>query len=100
MKYKVVLVLKGAPTVIAAPNGDVAVDTAGNPGMAIGGMGDVLTGIVTSLLGQGATEWEAACAGVYLHSAAADVLAKTKPQGFAPDDVADAVPGVIGALLK
>lgn len=100
MKYKVVLVLKGAPTVVAAPNGEVAVNTVGNAGMAIGGMGDVLTGVIASLLGQGATEWEAACGGVYLHSAAADLLATTKPQGFTPDEVADIVPTVIGELLN
>lgn len=100
MKYNVVLVLKGAPTVVAAPNGDVAINTAGNAGMAIGGMGDVLTGVIASLLGQGASEWEAACAGVYLHSAAADILAQTKPQGFAPDDVADVIPNAIGMLRK
>ncbi|MFA5515244.1 MAG: NAD(P)H-hydrate dehydratase [Desulfuromonadales bacterium] len=72
--YKVVLVLKGARTVTAFPDGRVRINGSGNPGMASGGMGDVLTGIIGALLAQGAPAEEAAALGVYLHGRAADRL--------------------------
>jgi ADP-dependent NAD(P)H-hydrate dehydratase / NAD(P)H-hydrate epimerase len=71
----VFLVLKGADSVIAAPDGRLAVNPTGNPGMASGGMGDVLTGIIGGLLAQGLTPWQAACLGTYAHGAAGDRLA-------------------------
>jgi len=73
--FQVVAVLKGQGTVIASPEGQVAICTDGNPGMSSGGMGDVLTGVLTALLAQGLTPWQAACLGVSVHSAAADQLA-------------------------
>lgn len=100
IKYKVVLVLKGAPTVIASPDGLVAVNNSGNEGMGTGGMGDALTGIIASLLGQGLEEVEAAMAGVYLHGAAADVLYEERHQGFTPSEVSRQVPYVMTALME
>lgn len=84
------VVLKGARTVIAAPDGRQAVNPTGNPGMGAGGMGDVLTGILGGLLTQGYSPWEAACLGVYAHGRAADQLARVKgPWGYLAGEVAD-----------
>ncbi len=73
-RYRVVLVLKGARTVIAFPDGRVRINGSGNPGMASGGMGDVLTGILGGLLAQGLEATAVAVLGVYLHGMAADRL--------------------------
>lgn len=71
-RYNVIAVLKGAGSLIAAPDGRLAVCPWGNPGMATGGMGDVLTGVIAALLAQGLSAWEAACLGVGLHARAGD----------------------------
>ncbi len=75
-KYQVVVVLKGAHTSIASPSGQVYFNSTGNPGMATGGTGDVLTGILTGLLGQQYPPFEAAVLGVFLHGLAADLAVK------------------------
>ncbi len=72
-----VIILKGAYTSIAAPQGQVYFNSTGNPGMATGGSGDVLTGILTGLLAQGYTSTEVAILGVYLHGLAGDLAANT-----------------------
>jgi len=69
-----VVVLKGAGSVIARPDGEVAINTSGNPGLATGGSGDVLAGLGGALLGQGWPAWEAALGAVWMHGAAADRL--------------------------
>ena len=76
-KNKVVVVLKGAHTSISTPDGDVWFNTTGNPGMAKGGSGDVLTGIILALLSQGYGPVEAARIGVYIHGLAGDIALKT-----------------------
>ncbi|HEX5038173.1 MAG TPA: NAD(P)H-hydrate dehydratase, partial [bacterium] len=73
---RVVLVLKGFRTVTATPMGKVFVNSTGNPGMATAGMGDVLTGVITSLIAQGLEPERAAVAGVYLHGRAGDRVAE------------------------
>lgn len=71
-RWGAVVVLKGARTVVAAPDGRMARATFANPALATGGSGDVLSGVIGSLLGQGVPTWEAACLGVYLHGAAGE----------------------------
>jgi NAD(P)H-hydrate epimerase len=75
-KYKVIIVLKGAYSQVVCPNGKVFFNSTGNPGMAGGGSGDVLTGVITALLGQGYSPSDAAVLGVYLHGKAGDIAAK------------------------
>jgi NAD(P)H-hydrate epimerase len=86
-KLGAVIVLKGAGTVVAAPGTPMALNLTGNPGMASGGSGDVLAGIIASLAGQGLPAFEAACAGVWLHGRAGDLAAAEKSQAsvIAPD---------------
>ncbi len=88
-----VLVLKGAPTFVASPDGEVTINPTGNAGMATGGSGDALTGVIASLLGQGLGPAEAARLGVYLHGHAGDrALARTGPAGLLPRDLIEALP--------
>lgn len=100
--WKVNLVLKGAPTlIVSAKTGNVYVNPTGNAGMACGGMGDILTGMIAAMTAhQGMIDLcSAACAGVYLHGAAGDACRKDRgPYGFTPMETADAVPGVLGDL--
>jgi NAD(P)H-hydrate epimerase len=70
------VVLKGAGTVVARPGGEARINSSGNPGMATAGMGDVLTGCIAALMGQGMGPFEAAVAGVYFHGLAADLAAE------------------------
>lgn len=77
-KIKCVVLLKGAYSTIACPSGNVYFNTTGNPGMATGGSGDVLTGILTALLSQGYTSAEAAKLGVFIHGLAGDLFAREK----------------------
>ncbi|MCF8227073.1 MAG: NAD(P)H-hydrate dehydratase [Bacteroidales bacterium] len=76
VKNNVTVVLKGAYTGISFPNGNYVFNTTGNPGMATGGSGDVLTGIIVSLLAQGMEPEDAAMTGVYLHGMAGDLAAE------------------------
>jgi hydroxyethylthiazole kinase-like uncharacterized protein yjeF len=93
---KCVVVLKGFQTLIADPEGHVYVNPTGNPGMATGGMGDVLSGIIGALLARGVDTAEAACAGVYLHGVAGDILKEEfGDTGLAALDLADRVPQAI-----
>jgi len=71
-KFGVTLVLKGAQTVVAAPDGRASLNSTGNPALASGGTGDVLTGLIGGFLAQGLAPWDAARLGVYLHGLAAD----------------------------
>ena len=74
-EYRVFIILKGAHTAIAAPNGDCWFNSTGNPGMATGGSGDVLTGVLTGLLAQGYPPLSACLLGVYIHGLAGDKAA-------------------------
>lgn len=86
-RYQAVVVLKGAGSLIAAPAGRVAVCPWGNPGMASGGMGDVLTGVIAALLAQGLDAWQAACLGVAAHARAGDIAAADGERGLLAGDL-------------
>jgi len=75
-QLRVTVVLKGHRTVVASPAGETCTNTTGNPGMATAGVGDVLTGIIAALIGQGLSPFEAAKAGVHLHGLSGDLAAR------------------------
>ncbi len=98
---KVVLVLKGASTVVAAPDGRVFVNPTGNSGLATGGTGDVLTGLIAGLMAQGMSPLDAACAGVYLHGLAADIAVKSFTEYcLAAGDLPDFLSQAFAAVLE
>lgn len=87
-RYAAQVVLKGAGTLVASPGGTPAVICAGNPGMAVGGMGDLLTGCIAALLAQGFAPRDAAIAGALLHAAAGDAAARDEGErGLLPSDL-------------
>ncbi|MGN0650057.1 MAG: NAD(P)H-hydrate dehydratase [Oscillospiraceae bacterium] len=94
-KYGVTVLLKGANTVIASPNDDVIINTTGNSGLAKGGSGDVLTGIIAAFAAQGIDTFTAAASGAYCHGLAADILAeRLPPQSILARDVIETLPEV------
>lgn len=96
VSYGVGVVLKGAPTVVADPSGVVFVNPTGNAGMATGGVGDVLTGVIAALIGQGLGPEVAARLGVYLHGAAGDLVRDRAGEvGMAAGDLVAAVREVV-----
>lgn len=98
--HHVILVLKGAYTAIALPDGNCWFNSTGNPGMATAGSGDVLTGIVTGMLAQGYKPEEAAILGVYLHGLAGDLAVKDlSEEALLAGDIADHL-GKAFSLLK
>lgn len=87
-KYKLVIILKGTYTSVVTPEGKCFFNSSGNPGMATAGSGDVLTGILLSLLGQGYTPVRAALAGVYLHGMAGDYASTVhSPEAMIAGDI-------------
>jgi NAD(P)H-hydrate epimerase len=86
-RHGAVVVLKGAGSLVAHPDGRLAACPWGNPGMAVAGMGDVLNGVIAGLLAQGATAWEAACLGVGLHARAGDAAAEAGERGLLASDL-------------
>ena len=96
--WDAVVVLKGARTVIAAPDGRCAVNPTGNPGLARGGSGDVLAGMTSALLACRLPAFEAAVCAVYLHGAAADcAAAKHGEAGMLPHDLFAELGGLFAA---
>lgn len=94
-EHGVILVLKGAGTIVAAPDGRLYRNTTGNPGMARGGSGDVLAGMIGAFLAQGAEPFEAAASAVYLHGLAGDRCAARLSQcGMLPTDLIGELPGL------
>ena len=75
MKYNAICLLKGKNTCVASPDGRLAINTSGNPGMATAGSGDVLTGMITAFAGQGLKLFDATCLGTFLHGKAGDEAA-------------------------
>ena len=100
-RFNVVLVLKGARTLTAFPDGRVRINGSGNPGMASGGMGDVLTGMIGGFIAQGIRVEEAAVLGVFLHGMAADRLAAVMGNaGMAATDILPEIPASLHALQR
>jgi hydroxyethylthiazole kinase-like uncharacterized protein yjeF len=100
MEWGKVIVLKGGPTIIAAPNGDLFINSTGNPGLATGGSGDVLTGMIAGLLAQKLSAIDAALVGVYLHGLAGDLAAADLSEmGMIAGDICDYLPAAIKELI-
>lgn len=93
-KYNIVVALKGNNTVVTSPyDGDIYINTTGNPGMATAGSGDVLTGMVLSLIGQGIETLDAAKLGVFLHGLAGDLAKYNKGEyGLIASDIIENIP--------
>lgn len=99
VRHRCVLLLKGHRTVIAGPDGTVLHNVHGNPGMAKGGSGDVLAGVILSLLGQGVKPLAAAACGAYIHSRAGDLCANEIGEfGMTPTDMISYLPRVLKPL--
>ncbi len=93
LEWGAIVVLKGAGTIVASPDGRVFINTTGNAGLGAGGTGDVLTGCIMSWVAQGVPPLGAACLGVYLHGKAADLLKENYgTSGFTAAEVADHLP--------
>ena len=93
--YGTILLLKGHNTVIT-DGSDYYINPTGNPGMAVGGCGDVLAGMITALLGFGIAPLQAAAAGAWLHGAAGDICAAELGQyGMLPSDMLDVLPRLL-----
>jgi NAD(P)H-hydrate epimerase len=98
-RTKAYVVLKGVPTVTATPDGKAFINSSGNPGMATAGTGDVLTGMIASLLAQGLPPADASALGVYIHGYAGDIVADKKgQQSMVASDIINALPGVFRSI--
>lgn len=101
LKYNLTLVLKGANTIIAMPDGSTYVNRTGNPGMSTGGSGDVLAGIISSFVAQGIEIHKAALCGVYIHGLAGDISAeKNSKLSMTPSDIVDNLPKAFLSISK
>lgn len=99
-KHNIIVVLKGYRTVVAGPKGKLYVNKTGNSGMSTAGVGDVLTGMISSFVGQGIDPYSSAVIGVYLHGLAGDIAAKDKGQfSLIASDLLDKLPQAIREAL-
>ena len=99
-EWGAIVVLKGAPTVLAYPDGAVFVNPTGGPVLATGGSGDVLTGVIAAFIAQGMSSHEAAVAGVYVHGMAGQLLARNGEIGVLAGDVAAALPAAMAGIVE
>jgi NAD(P)H-hydrate epimerase len=98
---KTFLVLKGVPTIIASPDGKAFLNPTGNAGMATAGTGDVLTGMISGLLGQNKDALHACVLGVYLHGRAGDIAASEKGQhSLIATDIINNIPAAFHSLKE
>ncbi|MBF0228721.1 MAG: NAD(P)H-hydrate dehydratase [Desulfamplus sp.] len=96
IEFNVIVVLKGASTIVALPDGTLYICPTGNSGMASGGMGDVLTGMISGFIAQGFEPSQAAIAGVYIHGLCGDIVAKKRgAYGFVASDIIKIIPETI-----
>jgi NAD(P)H-hydrate epimerase len=96
----IVVILKGAPSIIASPTGDIFYNASGNPGMATGGTGDVLTGMIGEFLAQGCSLLDAALLGVYMHGLSGDIAFRHYGTCLAACDLIDCIPDAFIELLE
>lgn len=94
--YRAVTIFKGARSLIANPDGTYHLNASGNALLATAGSGDVLTGLITGLIGRGMGPWEAACTGVYVHGAAAEIAAESGMVSLMAGDIAERIPYALG----
>ena len=95
-KFNAIIVLKGQGTVVASPDGRSYTNKTGNPGLATGGTGDVLTVMIAGLIGQGLSAYDAAVTGVYLHGLAGDLATKEKGEtSLIASDLVEMIPYAI-----
>lgn len=100
-KWNKIIVLKGANTVISSPDGKILISPFANPILATAGTGDILSGIIAGLLAQGLKVSDASCVGVFIHSLAAEVIAKEIGKtGMLASDLLKVIPKVIKQLKK
>jgi NAD(P)H-hydrate epimerase len=100
VRHGVIVVLKGSRTIIAEPDGTISINPTGNPGMASGGMGDVLTGIIAGLLSQGLSASAAARLGVFVHGLLGDRIAREQgPVGIMATDLLAGIPAALSAFV-
>lgn len=101
LKHKIYTILKGASTVIGTPTGEVFINITGNPAMSSGGMGDVLSGLISGYMAQKFSAKQAIIMGVYIHGLAADYLeTKMGERGILAGELADIIPLVSKKLIK
>ena len=96
---EIIVVLKGAATLVAS-GGHIMVNTTGNPAMAAGGMGDILSGMIGSLVCQGLSPYDAAVFAVFLHGYCGDLLYNSRGIGFSASELADEIGGALVALRQ
>lgn len=100
-EFNVIVVLKGASTLIALPDGTLYICPTGNPGMASGGMGDVLTGMVAGFIAQKFEPSQAVMAAVYIHGLCGDIVAQRRgPSGFVASDIVNIIPETIHGRMQ
>jgi ADP-dependent NAD(P)H-hydrate dehydratase / NAD(P)H-hydrate epimerase len=100
-KYRVTVVLKGHRTVVASPDGATYINRTGNPGMATGGSGDVLTGVIGAMLGHHIDPFSSACIGVHVHGRAGDLASKKVGElSLIAGDILDFLPDAFRTTLK
>lgn len=97
-RFRAHVVLKGANTVVAHPDGALEVNSTGNPAMATGGTGDVLAGVIGALLGQGLSPGDAAVVGTWAHGRAGDLEARDRERGLLATGLARRLPEAFGEL--